>query len=150
MGNKLSYNPYQMDRMSVDEIHAMGSVVYFFFAEDELIYIGQSTNFKHRMKMHRVRFEKEAELTGDDRLKDLSFTAIAVPPSDLNEVEYYYIQKYLPPYNKDYLPEEIARAYRAVRIAKMELVMAQLDLEDVMSEYHRKIAAEHKTEEGKQ
>lgn len=137
MGNKLSYNPYQMNRMSVDEIHAMGSVIYFLFAEDDLLYIGQSKNFKHRMKMHRVRFEKEAELTGDERLTNLSFTAIAVPSLDLNEVEYYYIQKYLPPYNKEYLPEEIARAYRAVRIAKMELVLAQIELEEAMSIYRR-------------
>lgn len=146
MGNKLSYNPYQMKRMSVDEIHAMGSVIYFLFAEDELLYIGQSKNFKHRMKMHRVRFDEEADYVNDPRLRELSFTAIPVPSEKLDIVEYHYIQKYLPPYNREYMPEEIARAYNALRVAKMEVVMAQLDLEDVMSEYHRKIAAEQKTE----
>lgn len=147
MGDLLRFHPQSMERMSVDDIHAMGSVVYFIFAGDELLYVGQSRNFKHRMKMHRARFDEEAEFISDDGLKRLSVTAIPVPPEQLNEVEYYYIQKFLPPYNKDYLPDEVARAYRAVRIAKMELVMAQLDLESAIYAYRRKMAAERKTEE---
>lgn len=147
MESLLNVYPYNEDRMSVDDIHAMGSVVYFIFAGEELLYVGQSTNFKHRVKMHRARFDEEAELIGDERLSRLTFTATPVPPERLNEVEYYYIQKFLPPYNKDYLPEEIYEAYRAVRVAKMELVMARIELEEAMVKYRRKIAVEHKTEE---
>lgn len=148
MESLLNFCPYNKDRLSVDDIHAMGSVIYFIFAEDELLYVGQSRNFKHRVKGHRARFDEEAELTNDIRLKELSFVAIPVPPERLDEVECYYIQKFLPPYNKDYLPEEIYEAYSAVRLAKMELVMAQLELDCTMYEYRRKIAAERKTEEG--
>ncbi len=133
-------NPYNLPRLSVDKIHEMGSVVYFIFAEEELLYIGQSRNFKHRMKMHRVRFEEEAEFVGDMRLKDLSLAAIPVPPECLNDVEYYYIQEYTPPYNKDYMPDEVVRAYRAVKIAKAELVLAQMNLDDALIKYRQ----EHK------
>lgn len=147
MESLLNFYPYNEDRMSVDDIHAMGSVVYFIFAGEELLYVGQSKNFRQRVRGHRARFDEEAELTNDSRLRELSFVAFPVPPERLDEVEYYYIRKFLPPYNKDYMPEEIYEAYSAVRLAKMELVMAQIELDCTMYEYRRKVEAEHKTEE---
>lgn len=138
MEDLLMFQPHGTSRMSVEDVHALGSVVYFIFAENELLYVGQSKNFKHRMKMHRARFNEEAELIGDDRLRRLSVTAFSVPSEKLDEVEYYYIRKFLPPYNKDYLPEEIFEAHRKVRIAKLEVVMAQIELEEAIVEYHRK------------
>lgn len=139
MEDLLSYDPHGMDRRSVDSIHAMGSVVYFIFAVDELLYVGQSRNFKHRVKMHRARFDKEAEFVCDERLKNLSFTAIPVPEEQLDEVEFYYIQKFLPPYNTDMMPAEILAAYSAVRVAKAEVVLAKIELEEAIEKYRRKL-----------
>ena len=110
------------------EIAAMGSVVYFLYAGDELLYIGQSTNFRRRVRLHRQRFFKEAELVGNPKMEHIVFKAFAVPEERLDEVEKFYIQKYLPPYNVNWMPERLIRAYATLRLARMEVALAETEV----------------------
>lgn len=124
--NYCDFSPNREDYKSETEMTKMGSVVYFIYTgDDELIYIGQTKNFKRRVRDHYRRFNEEAELIENVHMEYLKFKGFHVPEMLLDEVESFYIEKYLPPYNKDGLPIELVDAYRQVRIAKMELAKAK-------------------------
>lgn len=62
--------------------------IYFLFEDNELLYVGQSTQIRYRLFRHYredFRFNR--------------FAAIWVPKMFLTDIEYAYINKHLPPMN---------------------------------------------------
>ena len=128
MSDLFGFIPSRAEMKTDSEIAAMGSVVYFLYADDELLYIGQSTNFKRRVRLHRQRFFEEAELVGNPAMERIWFKGFPVPEEQLDEVEKFYIQKYLPPYNVNWMPERLVKAYASLRLARMEVALAETEV----------------------
>lgn len=140
MKELFGFVPSRAEFKTDSEIDAMKSVVYFLYAGDELLYIGQSKNFKRRVRLHRQKFFEEAELVDNPAMEQIRFKAFPVPAEKLDEVELFYIQKYLPPYNVNGMPNELIKAYHAVRLAKMELALAKTELEEAKYRVSRDIS----------
>jgi hypothetical protein len=64
--------------------------IYFLVRSASVVYVGQSTNIMHRIKEH---------MRGRDKYFD-SYTFIECEKAILNYVEYYFISKFSPEYNK--------------------------------------------------
>lgn len=76
-------NPFSLDRFSIS-----GKIgIYFLFNNNELVYIGQSTDIARRIQSHR----------NDKKFTDYSF--IECNESELNSREKSLIQKYSPKLN---------------------------------------------------
>lgn len=129
MNKMYNFSPYAENELTAVDVCRISSAVYFVFAGEELLYIGQTTNLKRRVREHKARFEEEAVLIDEPLMEDVYFKALPVPEDLLDEVEKYYIEKYLPPYNCDYIPQDIVEAQKSVRLAKMELAYAVSELE---------------------
>lgn len=94
---KLEIDERIKDCLSIEELFSMRTLVvpiqskpcvYFLFDEEELIYIGQSTNACARISAH----------TRDKKFN--SITMLPVPKENLDYIELLYIQKYNPAINK--------------------------------------------------
>jgi excinuclease UvrABC nuclease subunit len=65
-------------------------IIYFLYLNNDIVYIGKSTNFRSRLKKHL-----------SNKYFD-SFSYFHVNHENIENVERFYINKYLPKYNKDY------------------------------------------------
>lgn len=77
-----------------------GPGVYFLFMRWGLSYVGQSTCVCARLRAHRMNhFDRTSRVIPFN-----NWSAIEVPQHWLNEVEYFYINKYWPRFNLKYAP----------------------------------------------
>lgn len=67
--------------------------VYFLLHQNEIVYVGSSTNLGGRIKQHMI----------GDKIFD-SYASIICDIKHLEDVEYFYIRKFTPKYNKKMRP----------------------------------------------
>lgn len=114
MKDEYDKSVYMLPYLTADEMYdKKNSYVYFMFSAygDVLLYVGQTTNLRQRIAEHLKSLDDMAELLDDDSLREVKLKAIKVEKEDLNEVEKFYIKKYLPPRNKNHNSKEAIRAY---------------------------------------
>lgn len=80
-------------RKPVDYSNGLNGHIYFLFDEDEVVYVGQTTQGESRVFLHRSASEGAKYFT--------SYTMIECPINELDEAEGYWIGKLCPRLNKN-------------------------------------------------
>ncbi len=83
-----------------DEIPKVGGVYFIFNKNDEIVYIGTSSNIQKRIASHLGKNKnKYAGITNKDDIQMISFIESYKLLQDRHIVERFYIDKYKPKYN---------------------------------------------------
>ena len=84
------YTGYEIDELVIRYLPSRGhSGIYFLISQKEIVYVGQSVNIHKRVSDHFSGCKIEFD----------SYSFIFVPVAELNRVEKFYIQKFMPAYN---------------------------------------------------
>lgn len=97
-----------LETLLIEEGEAKFGHVYFLIDQEEIVYVGCSVNYRSRIPVH-VRgagWKKEPK-------KFTHFSLIKVPMHSLYQVELFYIYKYRPKYNKQFLPKSLPAIFQA-------------------------------------
>lgn len=94
-------NPYELEKVGVENLPICSGIYFFFDKENKLIYIGMSVNIKSRIYTHSHygRFWIE---------KVRSISLIKCEKESLRKLEREYIKKYCPVYNYESSEHEYA------------------------------------------
>lgn len=103
-----------MPEMDYPDIFGIVSGVYFIYTQDykELLYIGQSRNrLRRRVMQHINKLRQLGYYTENDQYYYARYKVIPVEKDKLDEVEAFYIRKFMPPLNLDKNPSKDKIAY---------------------------------------